>query len=79
VEQSTADKAAFYRRLIALQHTGINKDAIMDKVVKLTAKHLNFYYSDFHALQDISLEFLQQQVTALIDLQAAAKAPSCGA
>ena len=35
-------------------------------LVKMTARHLNFYYGDFHALQDISLDFYENQVTALI-------------
>ncbi len=38
----------------------------MSTLVKIAAKHLNFYYGDFHALQDISLDFYENQVTALI-------------
>jgi phosphate transport system ATP-binding protein len=38
----------------------------MSTPVKMAAKHLNFYYGDFHALQDISLDFYENQVTALI-------------
>ncbi len=38
----------------------------MSALVKMTAKHLDFYYGDFHALKDISLDFLLHQVTALI-------------
>lgn len=38
----------------------------MNKFVKMSARHVNFFYGDFHALVDISLEFLQNQVTALI-------------
>ncbi len=38
----------------------------MSTLVKMTAKHLDFYYGDFHALKDISLDFLLHQVTALI-------------
>jgi phosphate transport system ATP-binding protein len=38
----------------------------MNNLVKIAARHLNFYYGDFHALQDISLDFYQNQVTALI-------------
>jgi phosphate transport system ATP-binding protein len=32
----------------------------------MSAMNLNFYYGDFRALTDISLDFLQNQVTALI-------------
>ncbi len=38
----------------------------MNTPVKIAAKHLNFYYGLFHALQNISLDFSQNQVTALI-------------
>lgn len=38
----------------------------MDKPLKMASKHLHFYYGDFEALQDISLEFYEKQVTALI-------------
>jgi len=38
----------------------------MDKSLKMTTKNLNFYYGDFHALLDVSLDFHVNQVTALI-------------
>jgi len=38
----------------------------MDKSLKITTKNLDFYYGDFHALKDISLDFHSKQVTALI-------------
>jgi len=38
----------------------------MDKALKITSKNLNFYYGDFQALHDISLDFYDRQVTALI-------------
>jgi phosphate transport system ATP-binding protein len=38
----------------------------MDKSLKITTRNLNFYYGDFHALEDISLDFHSKQVTALI-------------
>jgi len=38
----------------------------MNKTVKMSARHLNFFYGNFHALLDISLDFFQNQVTALI-------------
>ena len=38
----------------------------MNSLVKMAAKHLNFYYGDFHALKDVSLDFNQNRVTALI-------------
>lgn len=38
----------------------------MEKPLKMESSHLNFFYGDFEALQDISLEFIENQVTALI-------------
>ena len=38
----------------------------MNLPAKMAAKHLNFYYGDFQALEDISLDFFLHQVTALI-------------
>ena len=38
----------------------------MDIPLKMASKHLHFYYGDFEALQNISLEFYEKQVTALI-------------
>ena len=38
----------------------------MSETFKVTAKNVNFYYSDFKALHDISLDFNTHQVTALI-------------
>ena len=38
----------------------------MDKITKMAAENLDFYYGDFHALQDISLLFYERMVTALI-------------
>lgn len=38
----------------------------MNSLVKMAAKHLNFYYGDFQALKDVTLDFNQNQVTALI-------------
>jgi phosphate transport system ATP-binding protein len=34
--------------------------------VKMMSEHLDFYYANFQALHDVSLEFKKQQVTALI-------------
>jgi phosphate transport system ATP-binding protein len=42
------------------------KDMNMKKPSKMASEHLNFYYGDFEALHDISLEFYEKQVTALI-------------
>ncbi len=36
------------------------------KTVKMFSSNLDFYYGDFKALHDINLEFVQNQVTALI-------------
>lgn len=38
----------------------------MDKPFKITSKNLNFFYGSFQALHDISLDFYERQVTALI-------------
>src|SRR6056297_1712324 len=38
----------------------------MEKPNKIVAKHLNFFYGDFKALEDISIEFRKNQVSALI-------------
>jgi phosphate transport system ATP-binding protein len=38
----------------------------MNLPLKVTAQSVNFYYSDFEALHNISLEFATHQVTALI-------------
>ncbi len=38
----------------------------MNEAVKISTQHLNFYYGDFLALNDICLEIPENQVTALI-------------
>jgi phosphate transport system ATP-binding protein len=38
----------------------------MKNRLKIKTNHLNFYYADFLALQDITLEFYEHQATALI-------------
>ncbi len=38
----------------------------MERPLKMVSNHLHFYYGDFEALHDISLEFSENQVTALI-------------
>jgi len=38
----------------------------MDKLVKIVATNLNFYYGTFHALHDVALDLYENQVTALI-------------
>jgi phosphate transport system ATP-binding protein len=38
----------------------------MENSIKISAKNLNFYYGNFKALADISLEMGKNQVTALI-------------
>lgn len=38
----------------------------MDKPLKIEVKHLNFYYGEFQALQDNSLNFHTNEVSALI-------------
>ncbi len=38
----------------------------MDKPVKIEVKHLNFYYGNFKALEDITLDFYANEVLSLI-------------
>ncbi len=38
----------------------------MGKAVKIASKNLDFYYGDFKALEDISMDFEENRVTALI-------------
>lgn len=38
----------------------------MEKKPKMASKNLNFYYGDFQALQKVSLNFYENEVTALI-------------
>jgi len=38
----------------------------MNNILKMTTKDFDFYYGDFHALHNISLDFYSNQVTALI-------------
>jgi phosphate transport system ATP-binding protein len=38
----------------------------MDRTKKMSTKNFDFYYGDFHALHDISLDFMTHEVTALI-------------
>ena len=38
----------------------------MEKSLKMKAKNLDFYYADFRALQDVSIDFFAKEVTALI-------------
>ncbi|MDL1984655.1 MAG: phosphate ABC transporter ATP-binding protein PstB [Deltaproteobacteria bacterium] len=38
----------------------------MDKSVKIEVKHLNFYYGNFKALEDITLDFYANEVLSLI-------------
>jgi phosphate transport system ATP-binding protein len=45
---------------------GDETDAGGASAVKLSVKQLNFYYGDFHALKDISLDIAENRVTAII-------------
>ncbi|MBW1942836.1 MAG: phosphate ABC transporter ATP-binding protein [Deltaproteobacteria bacterium] len=38
----------------------------MENKLKIAAKHLDFFYGDFHALHDISMDYQTNYVTALI-------------
>ena len=42
------------------------KSAPMNETLKVIAQRVNFFYSDFEALHDISLDVAPHQVTALI-------------
>ncbi len=45
---------------------GKNAAASADVPVRIAVRNLNFYYGDFRGLKDISLDFYDRQVTALI-------------
>ena len=45
---------------------GSAAEADADAPVRIAVKNLNFYYGDFRGLKDISLDFYDRQVTALI-------------
>jgi phosphate transport system ATP-binding protein len=38
----------------------------MDALIKMSVENLNFFYGDFKALENISMDFQERQVTALI-------------
>ncbi|SDK59316.1 phosphate transport system ATP-binding protein [Maridesulfovibrio ferrireducens] len=38
----------------------------MGQAVKIASRHLDFYYGDFKALEDISMDFVENRVTSLI-------------
>ena len=40
--------------------------AELDAPIRIAVKNLNFYYGDFRSLKDISIDFFDRQVTALI-------------
>ena len=44
----------------------VSKETQMNNHLKMSSRHLNFFYRDFKALDDISLDFYKNQVTALI-------------
>jgi phosphate transport system ATP-binding protein len=44
----------------------MDKDIHMTKLTKMSTHHLDFFYGDYKALHDASLEFKENQVTALI-------------
>jgi len=37
-----------------------------NRKIKILSDHIDFYYGDFKALHDISLDFYENEVTALI-------------
>lgn len=41
-------------------------DTDTDRSLKMSARDVNFFYGDFHALHNISLDFYEKDVTALI-------------
>ncbi len=43
-----------------------SREHAMTKETKISAKRVDFYYGDFHALQDITLDIYKNHVTALI-------------
>ncbi|NIX77856.1 phosphate ABC transporter ATP-binding protein PstB [Microvirga terricola] len=50
----------------ASQAIGHSAPADLDAPVRIGVRNLNFYYGDFRGLKDISLDFYDRQVTALI-------------
>jgi phosphate transport system ATP-binding protein len=51
---------------LPIEEANAIKDMNMEKKLKMASKHLHFYYGDFEALHDVSLEFYEKQVTSLI-------------
>ena len=51
---------------LPIEEANAIKDMNMEKKLKMASKHLHFYYGDFEALHDVSLDFYDKQVTALI-------------
>ena len=48
---------------------------ITKKNAILSVKHLDLYYTKFHALKDISMDMQRNKITAFIGLPAAANRP----
>ena len=50
---------------ISSKASSTDPDELADKI-KLSVRHLDFYYDDYHALKTISLDIIQNKVTAII-------------
>ena len=50
---------------------------VPDTAHKLSVTDLNFYYGNFQALKNISMEIFANQVTAFIGPSGCGKSPSC--
>jgi phosphate transport system ATP-binding protein len=57
----------FQKTIISMtDHPATPAPAQKSPATKLVASHVNFYYGAFHALHDISLNFAEKKITALI-------------
>ncbi len=61
-----ANESARLRSFTRALESNPHADATVLAPAKLQVKHLNFYYGKFHALADITLEFPEHRVTAII-------------
>ncbi len=59
-------KLKSFQREVASPHTASMKMPEKAESIKLSVRHLNFYYQNFHALKDISLDIIERKVTAII-------------
>src|SRR5215471_14900844 len=51
---------------IVVPHPEVRMQVAQPSVVKMSVRHLNFYYGKFQGLKDINLDIAERRVTALI-------------